>query len=180
MKFWKQINRRSIYKSDWLEVTLDRLEMPDGKIIEDFELMHYPHKAVGVVAVNENNEILLVRAYRYLHESFDWEIPGGVVEIGENILHACGRELMEETGYKAEGFEHLITYYPHKAMCDQKYHIYHGRNVSKSTDQFMEEEISEIGLFSRDKVMEMIGSGEINDGMSLVGLQKYFLMSSLP
>ena len=93
MTYWKQLSRKPVYKSDWLMLTVDKVELPNGKIIDNFELLHYPHTAVGVVALNEKGDILLVRAYRYLRESFSWEIPGGVVEPEENMIEACRREL---------------------------------------------------------------------------------------
>lgn len=124
MTYWKQLGRKVQYKSDWLTLMLDKVELPDGRVIDNFELMHYPHTAVGIVPVNDAGEILLVRAYRYLHESFQWEVPGGVVEPEENLMLACKRELEEETGFAAGLLTPLMTFFPHKATCDQKFHIY--------------------------------------------------------
>jgi ADP-ribose pyrophosphatase len=175
MTYWKQLSRKVIYTSSWLTVMLDKLELPNGRVIDNFELMHYPHTAVGIVAVNEKCEILLVRAYRYFQETFQWEIPGGVVEPEEPILEACRRELEEETGYTCSILTPFSTFYPHKATCDQKFHLYLGENLCKTDEEFQKEEVSEVGFHSLDNVKKMIDSGEIDDGMSLVALQRYLL-----
>ncbi len=175
MTYWKQLDRKTIHHSNWLSVTLDKLELPDGTIIDDFELMHYQHDTVGAIAVNDEGSILLVRAYRYLHESFDWEIPGGLVEPDENHVDAVRRELLEETGYTANMITPKISYYPHKATCDQEFFIYIAEGLECKSEEFQKVEVTEVRLFTPDEIKNMIDQGEINDGMSLVALQRYFL-----
>jgi 8-oxo-dGTP pyrophosphatase MutT (NUDIX family) len=175
IKFWKQLDRKTIYHSDWLDVTIDKIELPDGKKIDNFELIHYAHSVAGIVAINEKKEILLERAYRYLQESFDWEIPGGVVEHDEHHVDAVRRELLEETGYSCDMITLLLKFYPHKATCDQKYYVYYAEGVKKSTDDFQKSEVSEIGFFSMDQALKMIDSGEINESMSIVAIQHYLI-----
>jgi len=179
MTFWKRLERKTLYSSDWIEITLDKIELPDNRVIDNFELMHYPHTAAGVVAVNKEGEILLVRAYRYLHESFDWEIPGGVIEVDEKIIDGVKRELLEETGYAAEHWTPLIKFYPHKATCNQMYHIYIAEGLTKKTDDFMKVEISEMKFHTIDEIRRMVRDGEINDSLSLVALQKYIIRTFL-
>ena len=176
--YWKQLSRHVLYSSDWLTVTLDKVELPDGKVIENFELMHFPHTAVGIVPVNEKGEILLVRAYRYINETFQWEIPGGVVEHEEAILEACKRELVEETGWEAGLFTPLITFFPHKATCNQKFHIYLAQELVQVSGEFQKVEITEVKFHSIGEVKKLIDSGEIDDGMSLVALQRYMLRNA--
>jgi ADP-ribose pyrophosphatase len=138
--------------------------------------MHYPHCSVGVVAVNEKGEILLVRAYRYINESFDWEIPGGLCEIDEHHVDATRRELMEETGYSCELLTLLLKFFPHKATCTQEYYIYLAEGLKRETEAYQTEEISEIGWRKPEQVLKMIETGEINDSMSIVALQQYMLL----
>jgi len=175
MKFWKQLDRKTIYDSSWLRVTVDKVELPDGKIIENFELMHYPHDAVGIIATDKDGKFLLVRAYRYIRETFDWEIPGGVVELNEKHIDAARRELVEETGYTACIYTPLIDFYPHKATCDQTFYIWHAEDLEKAGD-FQKVEVSEVGLFTEEEIWKMIEEGQINDGVSLTALQHFFLL----
>jgi ADP-ribose pyrophosphatase len=181
MKYWKQLDRKTIYHSDWLSITLDKIELPDGRIIDDFELMHYTHEAVGIVAVNSQDEILLVRAYRYLHDSVDWEIPGGIVEPGENHTDAARREFLEETGYEAEILSPMLSFFPHKATCSQKYWLYLAQELKCPTPvpSIDKDEITECAFHAPSAVMRMIEDGEINDGMSLLALHRYFLLKHL-
>ena len=175
VSYWKRLERNLKYTSDWLSLTVDKLELPDGRIIENFELLHFPHEAVGVVAVNDIGDLLLVRAYRYLYESFKWEIPGGVVERGESALEAARRELTEETGFCAGILTPMLVFYPHKATCDQKYHLYLAEELKKAPTEEDKVEVSEKDFHSPATVKRMIDSGEIDDGMSLLALHRYFL-----
>jgi len=180
MTYWKQLSRKVLYKSEWLSVTLDKVELPDARVIDNFELIHYPKTAVGIVAINDAREILLVRAYRYLHESFQWEIPGGVVEPEENLMETCRRELEEETGYTSGLLTPMLTFFPHKATCDQKFHLYLAQNLTKTTGEFQKEEVTEVGFHKLDVVKKMMDTGDINDGMSLVALQRYMIKHPAP
>jgi ADP-ribose pyrophosphatase len=176
MSHWQRLDRKLLYTSDWLSVTLDRLKLPDGREIENFELIHFPHDAVGIVGVNQTGDILLVRAYRYIRETFQWEIPGGVIEHDENSMDACRRELLEETGYTAGMFSPLGIFYPHKATCDQKFHLYLAEDLKKTDTKVSEVEITEVAFHPFGNVKQMMDSGEIDDGMSIVGLLKYMQM----
>jgi ADP-ribose pyrophosphatase len=173
--YWKQIDRKTIWHSDFLSVTLDKIELPDGRMIDDFELMHYVHDSVGVIPVNEMGEILLVRAYRYLQESTDWEIPGGLVERDESSIDAARRELLEETGYTAGLWTPKLVFYPHKATCSQRYHVYLAEDLQRESPDIQQVEVTEMGFHTPEAVHNLIDEGEINDGLSLVALQRYFL-----
>ena len=81
----KRLGRKVMYESNWIDFYLDRVEMNDKSIIEDYHVINYHREGVTVIVENENNEILFVEAHRYLLGTTEWEIPAGGTEKG-----ACG------------------------------------------------------------------------------------------
>lgn len=73
----KKLDRKIIYESDLISLYCDKVQMPDGNIIESFHKIHYPFKSVSIVIINENDEILMIESRRYSTNSIEWEIPAG-------------------------------------------------------------------------------------------------------
>lgn len=68
--------------------------------------------AVAVIALNENQEVLLIKQYRHPVREYLWEIPAGLLDVpGESRLEAAKRELLEETGYIADEWQELISFH---------------------------------------------------------------------
>ena len=99
----KTVSTEEIFKGKIVTLNVDKVEMPDGKVATR-ELVKHPG-GVGVVAVTDNDEIILVKQYRKPIDKAIYEIPAGKLDNGEEHL-LCGiRELKEETGMTAENFE---------------------------------------------------------------------------
>jgi 8-oxo-dGTP pyrophosphatase MutT (NUDIX family) len=96
---WKTLNTRVVYQNQWLRVREDRVIRPDGNE-GVYGVVELP-ASVGIVALNDLNEILLVGQWRYTHGKFSWEIPTGSSESGESVLDAAKRELRQEGGVLA-------------------------------------------------------------------------------
>ncbi len=88
-----------------------------------FTVMHCP-EWVNVLALTPERDALLVRQYRHGTKRFTLEIPGGMVDAGEDPAHAAARELLEETGYRAASIEHLGTVEPNPAIQNNRCHTY--------------------------------------------------------
>ena len=103
---WKTHASRIAYTNPWIRVREDQVTRPDGKpgIYGVVEI----RPSVGVVAVNERDEIVLVGQWRYPHDHYSWEIPRGGSAPGEiDMLAAAKRELAEEAALSAERWLHL-------------------------------------------------------------------------
>ena len=92
------IKKEKIYEGKIIKVRVDTVELPN-KVYAKREIVEHA-RGVGVVAITENQEIILVKQYRKAIDSFIYEIPAGIVESGENIQDAAVRELEEEIGLK--------------------------------------------------------------------------------
>ena len=102
--------------------------LPDGKTASRELVAH--GGGVGIIAVSEDGDVLMVSQYRIAAREMMLEIPAGKLEKGEDPLECGKRELIEETGYEAEEFTHLGTYYATPGYCEEKLHIYLARGLN--------------------------------------------------
>jgi 8-oxo-dGTP pyrophosphatase MutT (NUDIX family) len=96
---WKVLTREYLAKKLWYTVRVDRVELPNGTVIPEYWINEYP-PWVNVVALTENDEVVLIRQYRHGIEGVHYELPAGTTDPGDTSLEeAARRELREETGY---------------------------------------------------------------------------------
>src|SRR5205823_2361100 len=95
---WRRIDRSVAYDNPWITVYHDDVRRPDGQP-GVYGVVHYKNRAVGVVALDGEDRLLLVGQYRYTLDVYSWEIPEGGAAPGEDVEEAARRELLEETGH---------------------------------------------------------------------------------
>lgn len=105
--FPERLNRTVIYESDWVSFYADQVKMPDGRIIDSYHKLHYPHESVSVVILNEKDEILMIQSKRYVTSRLEWEVPAGRIENNESPEDAARRECLEETGCTLKNLTYL-------------------------------------------------------------------------
>ena len=167
--FPKQLDRKVIYESDWVCLYADKVEMPDGRILDTYHKLHYPHESSCVVIVNAKEEILMIQSKRYTTSRLEWEIPAGRIENNETPEDAARRECLEETGCTLKDLTYLCSQNPSNGMSDLKLHVF-GARVENEIPKFDENEVQRKKWIPKNEVMNMLRANEIQCGVSMLAL----------
>ncbi|MFC2054059.1 NUDIX hydrolase [Chloroflexota bacterium] len=165
----KRISRTIEYQSPWVNLFIDKVCFPNGRIIDRHHLLDFELPSVAVVVDDPRGRILFVRVPRYATGSSEWEIPAGNMEKGESVFTAAKREVIEETGYLSQDLKHLYTYYPMNGISNKVFHVVR----CKAVQQFKAPDLSEVQAirwFTTAEIRDMINNREISDGFTLTAL----------
>lgn len=129
---------------------------------------------VNVVPVTEDGKLVMVRQFRHGTQTETLELPGGAFNSGENAIEAGARELLEETGYKAEHYIQIGLNHPNPAIQSNTCYTVLAVNAKKVQDQMLDpaEEI-EIELIDENKIESFIADQTITHGLVIVALYHY-------
>lgn len=167
-KFWRIKNTRNGFKGDWIDLNVDNVELPDGKVLH-YEALHYHRDGVGVVAENDAGEIILIKSYRYINDYYGWECPAGTVPPEQHHSECVIQELKEEAGceFEKEKLIYMGNFYPSIGSSDQLFHCYYAKGVRQTGDFPDKNEVLETKWVEKKEIRKMISKGEIKDGFSI-------------
>ncbi|HJB00383.1 MAG TPA: NUDIX hydrolase [Candidatus Mediterraneibacter merdavium] len=168
----KRLKRELKFKGTILEFYQDTMEINgDHTAVWDF----IKHKgAAAVVPVTEDGKILMVRQYRNALERYTLEIPAGALdEENEPGRECASRELEEETGFRSENMEWLITLRTTVAFCNERIEVYVAKDLIPSKQHLDEDEFIDLKAYTLEELKEKIFSGEIEDGKTVASLMAY-------
>ena len=165
--FPQRLTRQVLYECPWLTLYKDRLRLSDGRILPDYHLVEFLN-AVGVLVENEQRQLLFEQVYRYPTGRLEWEIPAGALGPGEGPLEAARREVLEETGFETHSHRLLFSYFPNNGNSNQRFHLVTCR-AGQQTGSMDPGEIKTFRWLDRSEVLDWIASGDLVDGLSLVG-----------
>ena len=167
---FKTIDSESIFKGVIVDLSIDTIESPSGRIMKREVIKHMD--AVGIVAINANNQIVLVRQYRHAVGKNLLEIPAGLLDLDGETPESCAkRELQEETGYVAESVERISEFYTSVGFANEKVYLYYtdsivpGEHAREADEEGMR--VEEIDL---QEAVAMSKRGEIEDSKTLIAL----------
>lgn len=159
-----------IYSGRIIDVHNDRITLVDGD--EAYrEVVEHPG-GVAIVGLTENNEILLVRQFRYPYKETIYEIPAGKLEKGEDIKSAGIREFSEECGATAEVFEPLGEVYPSPGYCGEIIRLFYAKKLTFGQQHLDDDEFLDVIKMPIKEVVSKIMSGEIKDAKTIAGVFK--------
>ncbi|QEY24662.1 NUDIX hydrolase [Neisseria animalis] len=171
-----RLSGEPIYQGSFITISRDQVRLPNGNESSRIVIRH--PGAACILAVTDNDEVVLVRQWRYAADQAILELPAGKLDKGEDPAECALRELAEETPYTADKVKLLHTFYTAVGFCDEKMYLYQAEGVRLgSTLSNDEDEITETVLMSREAVKQALQNNEIQDGKTLAGLQ-YWLLNS--
>lgn len=166
----QQISSKPLFKNDFLNIDQDQILLPNGKQTERIVVRH--SGATCVLAVTDDERVVLVRQWRYATGGALLEVPAGKLDAGEDPAECALRELAEETPYSAEHVEFILKFFTAPGFCDEIIHLYRAINIRPdSTLSPDQDEFVETVLLNRTQAQAAIDNGEICDGKTLIALQ---------
>ncbi|MGN1148340.1 MAG: NUDIX hydrolase [Lachnospiraceae bacterium] len=169
---FKRLSRDLVQKGAIIDYYQDTVQVPNGHIVKwDF----IGHKgAAAVVPVREDGKLLMVRQYRNALDRYTIEIPAGGLNGAEEPTDiAAARELEEETGYRTEDLEFLISIRTTVAFCNEKIDIYVAKNLIKSHQHLDEDEFINVEAYTVEELMDKIYAGTIQDSKTICAIMTY-------
>ncbi|MCX5378543.1 GntR family transcriptional regulator [Streptomyces sp. NBC_00091] len=165
---WQIHGERTVYDNRWVKLTLADVEPPG---VERFEHHVVRLQRVAISAVlDDQDRVLMLWRYRFVPQSFGWELPGGIVDPGEDAATTAIREVEEETGWRPRALEHVVTYQPMVGMVDSPHEIYVGQGADHVGDPTDLEEAGHVAWVPLADIPSLMAQGELMGSGTLVAL----------
>lgn len=165
----KTMKSDKLYEGKLFNLRVDTVELPDKKYSKR-EIIEHPG-AVSILAITEDDSIILVRQYRKAVERALLELPAGKIELNEEPVQTAKRELKEETGFTAEKVEYLLEFYTSPGFTNEKVYIFLATELTEGETEFDDGEFIETEKIHINDLMKMIYRGEIIDSKTIIGIQ---------
>jgi len=170
----KTVESELKYDGKIVKLFVDKAEVENGDIVKR-EVIKHPG-GVCVVPLDEDENVIFVRQFRYPHKRVFLEIPAGKLEYGENHRECGLRELKEETGCVCDSFEYLGNLVPTPAYDTEIIHMYLARGLHAGEQNLDKDEFLETEKIPLKKAAEMIMKNEIADAKTQVAILKTMVL----
>ena len=177
---WEEIKSEHIVKDEWIDFRRSSFRLPDGSVFEPF-YTYSRRDYVVIVARDAEGKFLCVRQFRQGIKKVTNEFPaggiertdgkqyGGSGEYSEEALTAAKRELLEETGYESDEWEHILTIPSNATIADNYAYIFMAKNCRKTGEQHLDEtEYLNVVKHTADEIESMIFSGKFQQSVHVM------------
>ena len=168
----KRLKRELKFEGKIISFYQDTMEIDgDRTVIWDF----IKHKgAAAVVPVTDDGRILMVKQYRNALDRYTLEVPAGALDTEDEPGIVCAkRELEEETGYRSDDLEWLITLRTTVAFCNERIEVFVAKNLIPSKQHLDEDEFIHVEAYSIEELTRMIMEGKIEDSKTISAIMSY-------
>ena len=168
---WRRVSRRVAYQNPWLTVWHDDVIRPDGAP-GIYGVVHFANRAIGILALDEEDRVLLVGQHRYPLAAYTWEIPEGGGGLDESPLEAARRELAEETGFRAGSWRELGRAALSNSVTDELAVFFIATELRAGAAAPEGTEELQTRWVPFDEAVAMTLDGRIDDALSTLAIQR--------
>ncbi|WP_455529146.1 NUDIX domain-containing protein [Ruminococcus sp.] len=166
----KTISSDLIYEGPIFTITHDKAELENSKTAVRDVLHH--NGGVCVIPITENNEIFLVKQFRYPFQTVTREVPAGKLEKGEDHGECGRRELLEETGYTCKEYIYLGEMLPTPAYNTEITYMYLAKGLNFSSQSLDPDEFLDVERIPLSEAVKQVMDGTIRDGKTQIAVLK--------
>ena len=159
-----------IYEGPIFTITHDKAELENNKTAVRDVLHH--HGGVCVIPITDNNEIFLVKQFRYPFHTVTREVPAGKLEKGEDHGECGKRELLEETGYACSEYIYLGEMFPTPAYNTEITYMYLAKGLTFSSQNLDPDEFLDVERIPLSEAVKQVMDGTIRDGKTQIAVLK--------
>lgn len=172
---WTIVSEKQVYDNKWIKLTeYDVINPSGGKGI--YGKVHFKNRALGVVVLDDELNTYLVGQFRFTLNTYSWEIPEGGGPFNEDPLEAAKRELLEETGIRAERWEKILDVHLSNSVSDEYGQVYLARTLWFAEAMPEETEQLEVRKLPFEEAYQMVLRGEITDSLAVAGILRVKLI----
>ncbi len=158
-----------IYSGRVLNLRVDEVERPRDGGLRKVEIVEHAG-GVCVIARPEPGSIVLVRQERYGAGEALWEVPAGMIERGEPPLETARRELLEETGYRAESLRYLWSMYSSPGFCQERISFFVAEGLTAGAAEPEADEEFELRIWPVEEAWRLVERDELRDAKTQIAL----------
>ena len=169
---WITLKSEKIIENEHVTLKKNKVQLEDESVIDDFYTVTILDASL-IVAVTNDNKVILKKEYRYACGEDVIECPAGMIESGELPYEAAQRELLEETGYKSDNWQYLGYTWESTSKLTNKMHLFLAKNCVKVSEQNLDKnEHIELICVDRAEAIQMVMDGRINANSSAHAILK--------
>ncbi len=174
---WKTLTSNVVLDTPWIKVTHHNVVNP-GDQLSTYSTVHFKKLAIGILPLDNDYNTWIVGQYRYPLKAYSWEIPEGGGDRDVDPLESAQRELLEETGIKAEEWTEIQTLHLSNSASDEYGIIYAAKGLSFHEANPDDDEELEVRKIPFDELYQMVEDKTITDSLTVVAVLKAKLLMS--
>ncbi|MCL5771253.1 MAG: NUDIX hydrolase [Actinobacteria bacterium] len=164
----KLLNSKKVFDGKIIKLFFDNVILPNNKIATREKVWH--PGAVAIVPLTVENDIILIKQYRYPVGETLVEIPAGKLDKNEIPIDCARRELQEEVGAVGGNLVHLTSFYTTPGFSNEYLHLFLAINFEKKQNNPDEDEFLQIIKIPIKSSVDWIFEGKIKDAKSIIGI----------